>query len=152
MSSAMERHYRPMPVAAAAAAPSRRSTCARPNPSYLRRHCFPRTAPSRRSACARPNPTCLCLPAMPLTGGGSPPWRCQRKAEAWLGNRSSSSSPLSLSPTMAAYGGRTRCGWASTVPRLVQTSLRCSRFILFCDFAFVSLICPYVDYESCSIA
>jgi hypothetical protein len=59
--------------------------------------------------------------------------------------------PLSLSPTVAAHGGRTRCGWASTVPRLVQTSLRCSCVILFCDFAFVFLISPYLDYESCSI-
>ena len=42
------------------------------------------------------------------------------------------------------------CRWASMVPRLARSGLRCSCFLLFCDFAFVSLISPYVDLDSCS--
>ena len=36
------------------------------------------------------------------------------------------------------------------VPRLAWSGLRCSCFLLFCDFAFVSLISSYVDLDSCS--
>jgi hypothetical protein len=51
-----------------------------------------------------------------LSADGSRPCRGRHRAEAWPRSRSSSSSPLSLSPTVAAHGARSWYGCASTVP------------------------------------
>ena len=84
--------------------------------------------------------------------GERSPQRGRRRAgqRHGLAGQSSSSFPLSLSPAVAAHGARARCRWVSAMPRLAQSSLRCSRFLLFWDFAFASLIRPFDDFDSCS--
>ena len=95
-------------------------------------------------------PSPLPLPPSRSTTG---PWRGRRRAgqRHGLAGPSSSSFPLSLSPVVVAHGARARCRWVSAVPRLAQSSLRCSCFLfVFWDFAFASLIRPFYDFDSCS--
>ena len=57
--------------------------------------------------------------------------------------------PLS-SPDAASYGGRPRCWSALAVPRLARSTLRCSRFLLFSNFAFVSMISHHIAMNTFS--